>query len=712
MLLRRSALILCLCAAALAGCAKQEDQSPPPRPAQVDSTRLVSADQEPGQWMSTGRTYDEQRFTPLAAINAQNAGRLGLSGFYDIPTSMGQEATPIVVDGIMYVSTDWSTVKALDARTGKLAWSYDPGVGRSLVKACCGPVNRGVAVWKGRVYVGALDGRLIALDAATGKVVWETMTVDPDRPYTITGAPRVVHDKVIIGNGGADLGVRGYVSAYDAATGKLTWRFYTVPGEPGRRDGAVSDEVLEARARPTWFGDRYWKLGGGGTVWDSMAYDPKLNLIYIGVGNGGPYNMKLRSAGRGDNLFVSSIVALDADTGRYRWHYQTTPGDAWDFTATQHIVLADLSIGGRARPVLMQAPKNGFFYVLDRRTGELLSATPFVPMTWATGVDMKTGRPIEVPGARYYQTGRPFLTAPSGLGAHNWQPMSFSPKTGLVYIPVQQLPVAYVDAAQQEVTAKKLNLGTDYAIQAAPKGLEPKAWLSAWDPVAGKERWRVPRPVPVNGGVLSTAGGLVFQGDARGQFAAYDAASGRQLWSFDAQTGIVAAPISYEVGGEQFVAVMAGWGGSLAMVGGARAGALGINRLLIFKLGAKGSLPAKTASPLPALDPPAARPLAADVARGASDYFAYCSRCHGMAGLSGGVVPDLRHSALLKSDGWYAVVMDGALADNGMAAFGDVLGRPRVDAIRAYIVSEAQKSKAAEAVEQPSRRRAQTGIGL
>ncbi|WP_231639079.1 PQQ-dependent dehydrogenase, methanol/ethanol family [Sphingomonas profundi] len=673
--------------------------------------RLETDAPDPDQWMTTGRTYDEQRFSPLATIDATNVGRLGLVASTDVPTQMGQEATPLVVDGVIYVATDWSIVKAIDATTGRELWSYDPGVRTSMVNACCGPVNRGVAAWRGRIYVGALDGRLIALDARTGALRWQVRTTDASRPYTITGAPRIIRGKVIIGNGGADLGVRGYVSAYDAETGALAWRFYTVPGDPARRDGAASDDALAAHARNTWFGDRYWRLGGGGTVWDAMAYDPKLDLLYIGTGNGGPYNQAIRSAGRGDNLFLSSIVALRPETGEYVWHYQTTPGDSWDFTATQHIVLADLAIGGRVRQVLMQAPKNGFFYVLDRKTGELLSAKPFVPMTWATGVDLKTGRPVEVPGARYWATGKPFLTAPSGLGAHNWQPMSFSPKTGLVYIPVQQLPVTYVDAKQQAIGPQKLNLGADYALVTPPAGLEPKGWLAAWDPIAGKERWRVPHPVPVNGGVLSTAGGLVFQGDAQGQFAAYAAASGKRLWSFDAQTGIVAAPISYAIGGVQYVAVMAGWGGSLAMVGGARAGAIGPNRLLIFRLGGAAKLPPAPAVSLPPLDPPAATQPGAQVASGEHDYFAYCSRCHGVNAISGGVVPDLRHSGLLGNDGWYEVLLKGALTENGMASFAPVLSRDRVTAIRAYVIAQAQLAKRDETAPVKPRP-ASTGVGL
>ena len=661
-------------------------------PARVDQARLSAADNEPGQWMSTGRTYDEQRFSPLKSIDVSNIKELSLTGYYDIPTHMGQEATPIAVDGVMYIATDWTIVKALDAQTGKLLWSFDPEVKRALVKGCCGAVNRGVAVWRGKVFVGALDGRLIALDAATGKPVWQTVTVDQKKPYTITGAPRIVKGRVLIGNGGAEMGVRGYVSAYDADNGKMLWRFYTVPGRPGHKDGAASDKALHDRADATWYGN-YWKYGGGGTVWDSMAYDPKLDLLYIGTGNGSPWNQRIRSQGHGDNLFLSSIVALRPDTGEYVWHYQTTPGESWDFTATQHMILADLKIEGRMRQVLMQAPKNGYFYLLDRATGELLSAKPLVPMTWSTGFDMKTGRPIENPDSRFYNSGKPFLIAPSGLGAHSWQPMSYSPQTGLVYIPVQQLPVTYVDG-DPHFGPQKMNLGVEFAFVPTPPELAIGGWLSAWDPVAGKEMWRVPHPVPTNGGLLSTAGGLVFQGDAQGLFTAYAADNGQKLWSFDAQTGIVAGPISYAVGNEQYVSVLAGWGGNLPMLGGARLGAIGTNRVLIFKLGGTATLPAKAEQATVPLNPPAQVQLPARIKKGAADYASYCSRCHGFSAISGGNTPDLRHSPMLSSDAWFSVVMMGMLTDKGMASFAEVLNRNQIEAIRAYVISQAQKEAA------------------
>src|SRR5262245_4889317 len=372
--------------------------------------RIVNADAEPQNWLSHGRTYDEARHSPLDQINDGNAARLGLAWAYDLDTNRGQEATPLVIDGTMYTTSAWSKVQAFDAVTGKLLWQFDPKVpGEVAVKACCDVVNRGAAYWDGRVYVGTLDGRLIALDAKTGRQVWSTVTVDQTKNYTITGAPRIVKGLVVIGNGGAEFGVRGYVSAYDAKTGKMKWRFYTVPGEPGKEDHAASDEVLARLAGPTWTG-QWWKEsggGGGGTVWDSMAYDAELDLLYIGVGNAAQWNRSRRSPGGGDNLFVGSILALRPSTGEYVWHFQQTPGDMWDYTSTQHMILADMEVGGQRRKVLMQAPKNGFFYVIDRTNGKLISAEPYATVNWASSVDKQTGRPVLTAEADYGKTGKP-----------------------------------------------------------------------------------------------------------------------------------------------------------------------------------------------------------------------------------------------------------------------------------------------------------------
>ena len=444
-------------------------------------------------WAVHGGTAMEQRFSPLDQIDKTNVARLGLAWTAEFDTTRGQQATPIVVDGLMFVSTAWSKVYAFDAASGRQLWQFDPEVdGAKGFEACCDVVNRGVAVEDGRVFLGALDGRLIALDAANGAVLWSVQTTDPDKPYTITGAPRVAGGNVLIGNGGAEYGVRGYVTAYDAASGRQVWRFYTVPGAPDApADGAASDGVLADKALPTWAG-RWHEYGGGGTVWDAIVHDTELDQLYIGVGNGSPWNHKVRSDGKGDNLFLSSIVALDPATGAYKWHYQTTPGDSWDFTATQPIILATLTIDGKPRKVLMQAPKNGFFYVIDQETGELLSARHFVPMNWAEGVDMKTGRPIENPAARY--DGAPFVMYPSALGAHSWRPMAFSPRTGLVYLPVYEFMMAYGDQPGFAFTPGIWNTAIDPVLQTPPddpaalaEGMAGfKGRLIAWDPVAGK----------------------------------------------------------------------------------------------------------------------------------------------------------------------------------------------------------------------------------
>ena len=669
-------------------------------PAAVNAARLTKADAEAGQWMSHGRTYGEQRFSPLDQITTATAGTLGLAWFADLDTRRGQEATPLVVDGVLYVSTAWSKVKAYDAATGKPLWAYDPEVpGEWAVNACCDVVNRGVAVWEGMVFVGSFDGRLIALDAATGRELWDVNTIDRTKPYTITGAPRVVKGKVLIGNGGAEFGVRGYISAYDAKTGALAWRFYTVPGNPA--DG-FENPILKMAAT-TWSGE-WWKLGGGGTVWDSMAYDPELDLLYVGVGNGSPWNHLIRSEGKGDNLFLASIVALDPDDGSYVWHYQTSPGESWDHTATQHMIVADLRLDGQVRRVVMQAPKNGFFYVLDAKTGALISAEKFTDISWATHVDMKTGRPVENPSARFYRTGSPFLSLQNPNGAHTWHPMSFSPDTGLVYIPVHKGNFTFTHDAAFTPSPLTTNLGVGRA--AAQTGPAARAAaeatlasvggrLIAWDPVMQREVWRVEREGAANGGVLSTKGGLVFQGTGTGEFMALDARSGTKIWSAQTQTGVLAAPISYMVGDVQYVAVTAGTGGSWAM-SGARANAKGnalpnVSRLLVYALGRATELPAAPPRPTRPLAPPPTTAAPAIVARGETEFRTYCGRCHGPAGAENfGILPDLRYSASLgSSETWAAVVLGGALKANGMASFAPVLDASKTEAVRAYVIAQA-----------------------
>jgi alcohol dehydrogenase (cytochrome c)/quinohemoprotein ethanol dehydrogenase len=649
-------------------------------PVKVDAARMNNADRDGANWLSYGRTYSEQRFSPLTKITADNAKQLGLAWYADLDTNRGQEATPLVIDGVMYTSTAWSLVKAYDAATGKLLWSYDPEVPRELgVEGCCDVVSRGVAAWKGRIYVATFDARLVALDASTGKPVWSVKTGD-QKHLTITQAPRVIKGRVIIGMSGGEYGIRGYISEYDAETGRLAWRFYTVPGDPSK----PFENAAMAMAAKTWSGE-WWKSGGGGAAWEAISYDPTLNLIYLGIGNGAEWNQGYRSASQGDNLFLSSIVAINADTGNYVWHYQATPGEEWDFDAVQQLILADLTIDGTARQLLMQANKNGFFYVLDRKTGQLISANNFTPVTWASGIDQKTGRPIETPGIRYDRTGKRTELLPGALGAHSWQAMAFNPKTGLVYIPAQEIPMSYESVKGYKPTPIGWNVGT-----ATTNLPNVKGYLIAWDPVRQKEVWRANYLGPWNGGILTSAGNLVVQGNAAGDVSAYRADSGEKLWSMFAQSPVMAAPISYEVNGEQFIAVLSGWGGAYPLLQGKTADKSGnervVSRLLVFKLGAKNELPALPPEPKLVIAPPPDTASPATVAAGKGLYDQFCMVCHGEAAVAGGVTPDLRGSPFIAVDAWYSVVLDGALKQGGMAPFAPVLDRAQATAIRDYIV--------------------------
>jgi PQQ-dependent dehydrogenase (methanol/ethanol family) len=660
--------------------------------AAVDADRLGSADAEPGQWMSTGRTYGEQRFSPLTEVDTANVGELGLAWYGDLAIGRAQESTPLFVDGVLYVTTAWSNVQAYDARTGSLRWAFDAEVPREWgSRACCDVVNRGAAAWNGNVYVGTIDGRLLAIDAESGTLAWETDTlVRRDVAYTITGAPRVVKGKVIIGNGGAEYGVRGYVSAYDAETGALAWRFFTVPGDPAL---GFENETIAAAAE-TWNGE-WWRLGGGGTVWDSMAYDPDLDLLFIGTGNGSPWNQALRSPGGGDNLFLSSIVALRPDDGTYVWHYQTTPGETWDYTATQPIIVADLTVDGAPQRVVMQAPKNGFFYVLDAATGTLLAADKFAAVNWASGVDLTSGRPIENPAARYDVTGRAVAVQPSSQGAHNWHPMAYSPLTGLVYLSASDNALAYAPDRNFDPNPLVSNLGIDLAVGnteagAAAAALPRASYTLAWDPVAKRERWRADGPFA---GMLATAGGLVFRGNNR-TLVAHAADDGRLLWtSQDVHTGIVAGPISFELDGIQHIAVVAGRAT-------ANYYAPDYSRLLVFKRGASAELPPEIPFTPPPLNPPPLTASDAEVERGRILYEANCVLCHDAPGNAGGIFrrglfPDLAYSpALASREAFAAIVLDGARAANGMAAYAGVLDGAETDAIRSFVIGRANAAAA------------------
>ncbi|MEQ8484307.1 MAG: PQQ-dependent dehydrogenase, methanol/ethanol family [Pseudomonadales bacterium] len=667
--------------------------------ASIDGARIAAADREPGNWLAHGRTYDEQRYSPLKSINAGNVAELGLAWHWDTGTTRGLESTPLVADGVMFNSGAWSVVWAHDARTGELLWSYDPQVPREWARnACCDVVNRGVALWQGKVYVGTLDGRLVALDAGTGEPVWEVLTIDRERPYTITGAPRIVKGKVVIGNGGAEYGVRGYVTAYDTETGEQAWRFYTVPGDPAK---PFEGEHLE-KAAGTWRGGRWWEVGGGGTVWDSMAYDPELDLLYLGVGNGSPWNRYIRSPGGGDNLYLSSIVAVDPDDGRMVWHYQTTPGDTWDYTATQHMILADLTIDGAVRKVIMQAPKNGFFYVIDRTNGEFISAEAYVPVNWATHIDPETGRPVENPDAHY--ANEPRLIRPAPYGGHNWHPMAYNADTGYVYIPALDIPFSFAQDNAFRHNPGEWNTGVDLAQTIPPKDpdvmvdalSQVKGHLSAWDPVTQQEVWRVQHDTSWNGGLVSTAGNLVFQGRADGHFAAYAADTGALLWEFPTHEGIIAAPITYSIDGEQYVSVVAGWGGAFALASGVprhRGNMLSEGRILTFKLGGTAALPAPNVSFLEIPEPPTVPSTPDQVAKGEVVYHTYCATCHGPGAVSsGGGTADLRYASADVHASWDAIVRQGAFVGKGMPAFDQAMTEADALAVQAYVIDQAKNS--------------------
>ncbi len=651
-------------------------------------------------WPSDGRDYTAQRFSPLTQVDAANVGQLGLEWFADLDTYRGVEATPIYSDGVLYNTLAWNITTAYDARTGAVLWTYDPQTPREFGRlACCEPVSRGLAMHGNRIIIATLDGRLIALDKHTGQPLWSTRTFEPDSgyAYSITGAPRVFGDLVVVGQSGGDLGVRGFVSAYDVATGEQRWKFFLTPNPQDALDGEASDGVM-AMMRETWSDEGGWRqLGGGANPWDSIAYDPALNLVYVGTGNAVPHARFYRSNDQGDNLFVCSIVALDGATGEYRWHYQMNPGEEWDWTCTASMVSADLEIDGRTRHVLMQAPKNGFFYVLDRATGEFISAGAHVFQNWNEGFEAD-GRPITSAAVRYGEDLQ--LVAPGPAGAHNWFPMAFSPRTGLAYFPSYQS--AFVYALQPGWQPQPMRSNSGWGgfgpvnaqrrgeLMAEANALD-KAWLTAWDPVANRVAWQVELPRHGNGGVMVTASDLVFEGTTRQTFAAFDARNGTQLWEYPTQSAPVAGAITYELEDVQYIAINAGWGGGAAQI---ERGA-GIEmprapaRLLVFRLGGTAQLPPLPPQASAPPEPPALRASEAVVQRGQLLFSQTCAVCHGQDAIGG--VKDLRHMAAETHAAFNQIVREGLYLERGMGNFSDILNAEDADAIHSYLIARANE---------------------
>lgn len=713
-------LIVVLCGG-LAGCQRAAPPAPAAAPAAtvasgaIDATRLARAATDADQWFTTGRDGGGTYFSPLKDINSDNVGRLGFAWERKLGTRRGLEATPVIVDGTLYTTGVFGWVYAMDAATGRELWTYDPGVdGQWGRYACCDAINRGAAVWQGRVYVGSLDGYLHAIDAATGKRLWKVDTLPargPKTPFTLSATPVVAGDVVVVGSAGADFaGARGYVAAYDLSTGAFRWRFYTVPRDP--KEGP-QDQPHLVEAIKTWDPRHRWEAGSGGTAWDGINYDPALKLVYFGTANGAPYNIKEGGRHGGDDLYTASIVAVHAETGELAWYYQTTPGDRWDYDSTQKLVQAELDLGKGPTPVIMQASKNGYYYVLDRATGKLLSANAFAYVNWAKGIDPATGRPIPNPAAEYLK--EPKLLFPANAGAHSWQPMSYDPQTHLTYIPTMEWPMVYMDSAKQRAgmiegfftvpafppedydpKALKSLYGPLPSLAELNKGLPPaknEGFLRAWDPIHQKLAWQVQTATNWDGGVLSTAGGLVFQGDAAGNLNVYKADDGKRLASIPVGTGIMAAPATYRVNGVQYVVVMAGFGGNFVNYPLRKEHAAwnydNEGRVIAFKLdgGPVPLPPALKDEPFP--QPPPREDKPAQIAAGEVLYNRFCSRCHE---LGRGILPDLRRLSAGKHEVFYDIVLNGLLKDKGMARWDDVLSHKDAEAIHAYIVDESWKA--------------------
>ncbi|HIF86846.1 MAG TPA: PQQ-dependent dehydrogenase, methanol/ethanol family [Gammaproteobacteria bacterium] len=675
--------------------------------AQQPSSTLVNdpamADESQGEnWLAFGRTYSEQRFSPLTQINQSNVGGLELEWYVDLPNSRSLVSTPLVVDGIMYFISSMNIVRAVDATSGEELWRYDPQVAQYASRRMrAGWDNsRGIGIWEDKVFVATWDGRLIGIDRNDGRELWSVQTIDPELAMYITGAPKIFKGKVLIGNGGTENGPnRGYITAYDADTGEYAWRFWIVPGNPA--DG-FEDAAMEMAAE-TWTGE-WWRHGGGGNAWHGFTYDAELDQLYIGTGNGSPWNRKIRSPGGGDNLFLSSIVALDPDTGEYLWHYQTAPGDTWDYTSTMDIVLADLTIEGEQVKALMHAPKNGFFYVINRENGELISAENYTEVTWASEVDLETGRPIENPGVRYEL--EPVDIAPTPIGGHSWHAMSYNPGTGLVYIPTihwqNRFTDADVDLENFQAEGWRIELGVGYEFGASTRDDGATGTLQAWDPVRQQQIWEIPAEGAWDAGTLTTASNLVFQGKANGHLRAFNALTGEQLWDENLGLGISAPPITYSVNGRQYLAILVGWGGAMSALGGQEMADYGwaygdhTRRLLAFSLDGTRTVPVSAPPRVPT--PLATSDFIVDGATAESgelDYESICSFCHGGAAVAAGMAPDLRASGvILSADTFEQVVRGGALASRGMPPFAD-FSDAELNQMRHYIRQQAEIALAA-----------------
>jgi quinohemoprotein ethanol dehydrogenase len=692
----------------------------------VDAARLVTADADPGQWLTTGRDGNWDYHSTLSDIDASNVSRLGFAWQYRLGTQRGLEATPVMVDGVLYFSGNFGRVYAVDAVDGRERWVYDPEIdGQWGRYACCDAVNRGVAVWRGRVFVGTSDGYLHAVDAATGRRVWKVDTLpvrDAKHYYTISGAPVVAGDAVIIGSSGADFtGVRGYFAAFDKADGRLKWRFYTVPRDPKL---GPQDQPHLKRAVQSWDPRHRWEEGSGGTVWDSITYDPDLKLVYVGTGNGAPYNLTEDGRHGGDDLYAAAILAVHVDTGTLDWWFQPTPGDRWDYDSTAKMILADLDFGSGRRKVLMQANKNGYFYVLDRASGEVLGAHQFAYVNWTLGLDPKTYRPRPNPAAEYAAV--PRLIFPGQAGAHNWQPMSFDPRTKRVFVPTIEQPMIYIDTARRPAGLIEgmftvpgivpeayfpsdleslfgplpalTSLETGTSAPASSRGM-----LRALDALTGNMVWEAPTESAWDGGVLSTDGNLVFQGDVAGHLNIYTADTGRLVDRIDVGTGIMAAPMTYRIHGAQYVAVLAGYGGANVSIpfppDSAAYRYRNDGRLLAFKLGG-GAVPKPEPAPNASLDRPAA-PAVGEAAgsHGEVLYNRYCARCH-VFGRS--ILPDLRRLSPVTDHLFYDIVLKGLYAPQGMARWDDVLTSEDAKAIHDYIMDMAWSAYSADNPENAS----------